>query len=274
MVDSCRTCEYCTSGDEQFCENGSTMTYAGVDKYGKVTNGGYSTHIVAEEDFVLRVPEGLSSESVAPLLCAGITLYSPLKRWGAGPGKKVAIVGMGGLGHMGVKIAAAMGAEVTVLSQTLRKADDAKSYGAARCFATSDEATFQQLKGQFDVIINTVSAPLDFAAYLKLLKVGGAMVVVGLPDKPVELQLSPLIMGRRILAGSLIGGIKETQEMLDFCGQHHLGAEVEVISAGDVNDAYDRVVRSDVRYRFVIDASTIASAEVEHEAKAEPVGAH
>ncbi|MEU3463449.1 NAD(P)-dependent alcohol dehydrogenase [Streptomyces sp. NPDC006733] len=257
FVDSCRECENCRNGDEQYCLKGGTGTYNAIGTDGEPTYGGYSTHVVVDEHFVLRIPEGVELDVAAPLLCAGITLYSPLKHWNAGPGKKVAIVGMGGLGHMGVKIAAALGAEVTVLSQSLRKQDDAKRFGAEHYFATSDEATFQQLAGHFDLIVNTVSANLDLDAYLGLLRVDGTLVNVGAPEHPVSLNVFSLIGGRRSLAGSMIGGIRETQEMLDFCAEHGLGAEIELISADRINEAYDRVVESDVRYRFVIDTATI-----------------
>ena len=257
MVDSCGECEYCTGGEEQFCVKGNVGTYAGVGKDGKPTQGGYSQAIVVTEDFVLRIPEGIELDEAAPLLCAGITTYSPLRRWGAGPGKKVAVVGLGGLGHMAVKIAAAMGAEVTVLSQSLKKQEDGLRLGAAHYHATSDESTFQELASSFDLIVNTVSAVVDLDAYLSLLRVGGTMVNVGAPEKPLSLAVFSLIMARRSLAGSPIGGIRETQEMLDFCAEHHLGAEIEVIRADQVNEAYERVLASDVRYRFVIDVSTL-----------------
>ncbi|MFC8451432.1 NAD(P)-dependent alcohol dehydrogenase [Kitasatospora sp. NPDC057223] len=257
FVDSCRECENCLAGDEQYCLNGMTGTYNATGRDGERTHGGYSTHVVVDENYVLRIPESLALDVAAPLLCAGITLYSPLRRWNAGPGKKVAVVGLGGLGHMGVKIAAALGAEVTVLSQSLRKQDDAKRFGADHYYATSDESTFQQLAGRFDLIVNTVSANLDLDAYLSLLRVDGTLVNVGAPEHPVSLSVFSLIGGRRTLAGSMIGGIRETQEMLDFCAEHELGAEIEVIPADRINEAYERVVASDVRYRFVIDTATI-----------------
>ena len=257
FVDSCRECENCLAGEEQYCLNGMTGTYNATGRDGEPTQGGYSTHVVVDENYVLRIPESLGLDVAAPLLCAGITLYSPLKHWNAGPGKKVAVVGLGGLGHMGVKIAAALGAEVTVLSQSLRKQDDAKRFGADHYYATSDASTFQQLAGRFDLIVNTVSANLDLDAYLSLLRVDGTLVNVGAPEHPVSLSVFSLIGGRRTLAGSMIGGIRETQEMLDFCAEHELGAEIELISADRINEAYERVVTSDVRYRFVIDAATI-----------------
>ncbi|MFD7976667.1 NAD(P)-dependent alcohol dehydrogenase [Streptomyces sp. NPDC059071] len=257
FVDSCRTCEYCEQGLEQYCVNGMTGTYNALDKNGEPTYGGYSSHIVVDENYTLRIPEGISLDVAAPLLCAGVTLYSPLAHWQAGPGKKVAIVGLGGLGHMGVKIAHALGAEVTVLSQSLKKQEDALKLGADHYYATSDPETFTALRGTFDLVISTVSAPLDFDAYLSLVRTDGALVNVGAPEEPVKVGLFSLIGGRKTLAGSMIGGIKETQEMLDFCAAHGLGAEIELITADQVNEAYERVIASDVRYRFVIDASTI-----------------
>ncbi|MFJ7270159.1 NAD(P)-dependent alcohol dehydrogenase [Streptomyces sp. NPDC099050] len=257
FVDSCRECEQCLAGQEQFCAKGMTGTYNALDKNGEPTYGGYSTHVVVDENYTVRIPEGLPLDIAAPLLCAGITLYSPLKRWQAGPGKQVAIVGLGGLGHMGVKIAHALGAEVTVLSQTLRKQEDGLKLGADHFYATSDEATFKELTGRFDLIVSTVSAPLALDAYLGLLKVDGALVNVGAPEEPVSLNLFSVIGGRKTLAGSMIGGIAETQEMLDFCAEHGLGSEIELIRADEVNEAYARVQSGDVRYRFVIDTSTI-----------------
>ncbi|MET0480108.1 MAG: NAD(P)-dependent alcohol dehydrogenase, partial [Mycetocola sp.] len=224
------------------------------------TQGGYSTSVVVDEHFVLRVPESIPYEKAAPLLCAGITTYSPLKHWGAGPGKKVAIVGMGGLGHMGVKIAAALGAEVTVLSQTLSKQEDGLKLGATDYFATSDPETFKRNAKRFDLILNTVSADLPIDKYLSMLTLNGSMVFVGLPENAQEFRVFSLVGGRRSLAGSNIGGIRETQEMLDFCAEHGLGADIEVIDADQVDEAYERVVKSDVRYRFVIDTATIPAA--------------
>ncbi|MBN0045361.1 NAD(P)-dependent alcohol dehydrogenase [Streptomyces actuosus] len=257
MVDSCRECDNCQAGLEQYCTSGMTGTYNAVGKDGEPTYGGYSQKIVVDENYVVRIPDDLSLDVAAPLLCAGITLYSPLKRWGAGPGKKVAILGMGGLGHMGVKIAHALGAEVTVLSQSLRKKDDGLRLGADHYHATSDPKTFRELAGSFDLIVSTVSAPLDFNAYLTLLKTHGALVNVGAPEEPVALNLFSVIGGGKTLAGSMIGGIAETQEMLDFCAEHGFGAEIELIGADGINEAYERVVDSDVRYRFVIDTATI-----------------
>ncbi|WP_405732049.1 NAD(P)-dependent alcohol dehydrogenase [Streptomyces sp. NBC_00028] len=257
LVDSCRECDNCKAGLEQYCTGGSVPTYNGVGKDGEPTYGGYSEKVVVDENFVVRIPDGLSLDEAAPLLCAGITTYSPLKHWNAGPGKKVAILGMGGLGHMGVKIAHALGAEVTVLSQSLRKKDDGLKLGADHYYATSDENTFKELAGTFDLILSTVSAPLNLDAYLSLLRTDGAFVNVGAPEEPVKLNLFSLIGGRKTLAGSGIGGIQETQEMLDFCAEHGFGAEIELISASEINEAYERVLASDVRYRFVIDTATI-----------------
>ncbi len=258
MVDSCGECEYCIAGEEQFCAKGNVGTYNGVGKDGQPTNGGYSQAIVVTENFVLRIPEGIELDVAAPLLCAGVTVFSPLHHWNAGPGTKVAVVGLGGLGHMAVKIAHAMGAEVTVLSQSLKKMEDGLRLGADHYYATSDPTTFEDLSASFNLIINTVSAVIDLDAYLSLLRVGGTMVNVGAPEKPLTLKVFSLIPFRRSLAGSPIGGIAETQEMLDFCAEHELGAEIEVISADQINEAYERVLASDVRYRFVIDTATLA----------------
>lgn len=257
LVDSCRECDNCKAGLEQYCTGGGVGTYNALDKNGEPTYGGYSEKIVADENYVLRIPDGISLDVAAPLLCAGITTYSPLRHWNAGPGKKVAILGMGGLGHMGVKIAHALGAEVTVLSQSLRKQDDGLKLGADHYYATSDPKTFEDLKGTFDLILSTVSAPLDLDAYLSLLRTDGAFVNVGAPEEPVKLNLFSVIGGRKTLAGSGIGGIQETQEMLDFCAEHGFGAEIELIRADEINEAYGRVLASDVRYRFVIDTATI-----------------
>ncbi|MDQ1067986.1 NAD(P)-dependent alcohol dehydrogenase [Streptomyces canus] len=257
LVDSCRECDNCKAGLEQHCTGGNVGTYNSVGKDGEPTYGGYSEKVVVDENFVVRIPEGLALDVAAPLLCAGITTYSPLKRWGAAPGKKVAVIGLGGLGHMGVKIAHALGAEVTVLSQSLRKKDDGLKLGADHYYATSDEDTFKDLAGSFDLILSTVSAPLDFGAYLGLLRAGGALVNVGAPEEPISLNLFSLIGGSKTLAGSAIGGIAETQEMLDFCAEHGIGSEIELIAASEINEAYERVVNSDVRYRFVIDTATI-----------------
>ncbi|AUG81708.1 alcohol dehydrogenase [Kitasatospora sp. MMS16-BH015] len=258
MVDSCRSCENCRAGLEQYCTGGGPVwTYNSRGKDGEVTYGGYAREIVVDADFVVRIPDALPLDAAAPLLCAGITTYSPLRHWQAGPGKKVAVVGLGGLGHLGVKIGHALGAEVTVLSQSLRKREDGLRLGADHYHATADPATFEQLKGTFDLILNTVSAPLDFAAYFALLRTDGAMVNVGLPEEPVQLTLQSLFGHRRSMSSSGIGGIAETQEMLDFCAAHGLTAEIELITADRINEAYDRLLDGDVRYRFVIDAATI-----------------
>ncbi|MFN0024433.1 MAG: NAD(P)-dependent alcohol dehydrogenase [Parvularculaceae bacterium] len=259
FVDSCTRCAERDFDREQYMPD-MVQTYNSVDRAGAPTYGGYSDHIVVKEGYVLSIPDALPLDAAAPLLCAGITLYSPLKHWGAGPGKKVAIVGLGGLGHMGVKLAHAMGAEVTVLSQSLAKKADGLRLGADHYFATSDPQTFKLLAGSFDLIINTVSAAIDWNAYLNLLKVDGAMVLLGVPENPVPVSAFSLIFGRRTLSGSLIGSIKETQEMLDFCGAHKIVSEIEVIDIGSINQAYDRVLKSDVRYRFVIDIATLKAA--------------
>ena len=262
FVDSCGDCDQCRAGDEQFCEGpgGTIWTYNATGRDGLPTAGGYSTAITVEEDYLCRVPEAIDLAQAAPLMCAGITLYSPLRRWGAGPGKRVAIIGMGGLGHMGVQIAAAMGAEVAVISQTRSKEADARRFGATEFHAMSEPGTLRRLRKNFDLMINTVSAGVNLTGLLNCLKVGGALVDVGLPEHPVDLSMGVLVGARRILAGSQIGGIAETQEMLDFCAEHGLAAQVEVIGGEDINAAYDRVVASDVRYRFVIDTATFAQA--------------
>ena len=257
MVNSCRECVNCLAGEEQYCLEGNTGTYTAVDRDGTITQGGYSTHIVVVEDFVLRVPESIPYEAAAPLLCAGITTYSPLAHWNAGPGQRVAVVGMGGLGHMAVKIAHAMGAEVTVLSQTLSKKDDGLRLGGDHYFATSDPATFDVLENSFDLIINTVSAQVDINAYLALLRLNGTLVSVGAPPEPLPVRSFTLFTNRRTFAGSTIGGIRETQEMLDFCAEHGIAPETELIAADYINEAYERVLSSDVRYRFVIDIDTM-----------------
>jgi uncharacterized zinc-type alcohol dehydrogenase-like protein len=256
MVDSCRDCENCQAGLEQYCLKGNVGTYNAMGKDGLPTAGGYSTQIVVDEDFVLRIPEALGLDEAAPLLCAGITMFSPLNHWGAGPGKQVAIVGMGGLGHMGVKIAHAMGAEVTVVSQTLSKQEDGLAFGADHYYATSDPATFKALRNRFDLIVNTVSATLPMSKYLGMLRLDGTLVSVGAPPEPMEVPVGSLMNQRRSWAGSGIGGIAETQQMLDFCAEHGLGATIETIGGEDIDAAWDRVVASDVRYRFVIDTST------------------
>ncbi len=256
MVDSCRRCSACDEGLENYCLDGNIGTYGSVGYDGEITQGGYSTHIVVEERFVVRVPDGMDLAGAAPLLCAGTTLYSPLIHWNVGPGTKVGIVGMGGLGHVGVKIAAALGAEVTVLSHSLAKKADGLAFGATSYVSTSDQAALAALEGTLDLIINTVSVNLPMDDYLRLLRYDGTLVELGAPSKPLELAAFSLIAARKSLAGSCIGGMPETQEMLDFCAEHGIVAEVELINADDINEAYDRVVASDVRYRFVIDAKT------------------
>jgi uncharacterized zinc-type alcohol dehydrogenase-like protein len=257
MVNSCGECENCRAGEEQHCLRGNVGTYAAIDTDGTVTQGGYSTQVVVVEEFVLKIPDGIDPAAAAPLLCAGITTYSPLRHWGAGPGKKVAVIGLGGLGHMAVKLAAAMGAEVTVLSQSLKKQEDGLRLGAKDYYATSDPATFDQLQWTFDLIINTVSAPIDANAFLSLLRLNGTIVNVGAPPEPMPVQAFALSGRRASFAGSNIGGIAETQEMLDFCAEHGLASDVEVIGVDKINEAYERVLASDVRYRFVIDIDTL-----------------
>jgi alcohol dehydrogenase (NADP+) len=258
MVGSCQKCDNCKDGKEQYCTGGGMIgTYDATDRDGTITQGGYSQAIVVNENFVLRIPDSIPLDKAAPLLCAGVTLWSPLKHWKAGPGSKVAVIGLGGLGHMGVKLAVALGAEVTVLSQSLKKMEDGLRLGASEYYATSDPETFTKLAGQFDLILNTVSANLPLGAYLSILKIDGTLVELGAPEHPLEVPFFPLAGGRRSISGSMIGGIPETQDMLDFCGEHDVTPEIEVIEASYVNEAYERVLASDVRYRFVIDTSTI-----------------
>lgn len=260
FVDSCRDCAACRSGEEQYCDRGMTPTYNGRERDGKTpTFGGYSTRITVNEDYVVRIPPGISLESAAPLLCAGITTYSPLRHFGVQRHAKVAIVGLGGLGHMGVKLAKAIGAHVTVLSHSPGKRDDALKLGADDFVATSDSAVFAANKNRFDFILDTVSATHDYNAYLRMLRLDGVMVLVGIPE-PSPVAAGPLVSRRRRLAGSAIGGIRETQEMLDFCAGHGLQADVEVIPMDQINEAYERMLRSDVRYRFVIDVATLKGA--------------
>lgn len=257
MVDSCGECEYCLAGEEQFCVKGNVQTYNGREYDGTPTYGGYSRQIVVKDRFVVNIPDGIELQDAAPLLCAGITTYVPLKHWHAGPGMKVAVIGMGGLGHVGVQIAAAMGAEVTVLSQSLAKQEDGLRFGASHYYATSERETFKKLRDSFDLILNTVSANLPLDLYLRLLRVDGTLVTVGAPSAPDKVHAFSLIGGRRSLAGSAIGGLPDTQRMLDFCAEHGIRPAIELISADAVDGAYDRVVSSDVRYRFVIDTATI-----------------
>jgi alcohol dehydrogenase (NADP+) len=257
MVDSCRECTNCRDGLEQYCTSGATQTYGSVGPDGSVTYGGYSDHIVVDEDFVLRIPDALDLAAAAPLLCAGITTYSPLRHWNAGPQRRVAVVGLGGLGHMAVKLAHAMGAQVSVLSRSWRKRDDGLRLGAESYFATSDDATFTDNRGRFDLIINTVSAGVDIGRLLSLVRTDGALVNVGAPPEPLPVQVFALLAQRRSFAGSAIGSLGETQEMLDFCAEHRITADIELISAGDIDRAWERVLASDVRYRFVIDSATL-----------------
>jgi alcohol dehydrogenase (NADP+) len=258
FVDSCRACRNCREGEEQFCENHLVSTYNGTERDEKTpTYGGYSAHVVVDEDYALRVPGNLPLANVAPLLCAGITTYSPLRRYKVGEGQRVGVVGLGGLGHMGVKLAASMGADVTVFSTSRSKEGDARGLGAHDFVVTKEPGGLEALAGKFDFILDTVSAPHDLNAYLNLLRSNGVMVLVGAPEKPLEVHAFSLIMNGRALAGSLIGGIRETQEMLDYCAEKGITSDVEVIPVGRIDEAYDRTVRGDVRYRFVIDMKTL-----------------
>ncbi|MEN2738448.1 NAD(P)-dependent alcohol dehydrogenase [Microbacterium sp. X-17] len=260
MVDSCRECDNCRAGFEQFCRQGDVKTANGTDRQGKPTQGGYSERIVVDERFVVRVPDGIPLENAAPLMCAGITLFSPLRQWGVGPGTRVGIVGFGGLGHIGVQLASAMGAHTTALDLSLDKREDGLRLGAAEYFATSDDTVFTSLADSFDVIISTVPVNLDMGKYLGLLDTGGVLVLIGAPERPLEIGAFSLLRNRRSIAGTLIGGMPETQEMLDFCGEHGIRAEVEIVDADEIDEAYRRVIAGDVRYRFVIDVSTMAAA--------------
>jgi uncharacterized zinc-type alcohol dehydrogenase-like protein len=259
FVDSCRTCAHCEQSLDQYCLEGNTQTYNSKERDGKsITMGGYSNVIVADENYVLRIPKSIPLDKAAPLLCAGITLYSPLSHWKAGPGKKVGIMGLGGLGHMGVKIAKALGANVTVLSHSERKREDAMKMGAHHFVSTADKAALNKLACSFDLIINTVSsADINMHEFFALLKLDATLVAVGAPDRPLAISPFPLIMMRRNYAGSVIGSIKETQEMLDFCAKHEIAPEIELISPAQVNEAYERVLQSDVRYRFVMDMAKL-----------------
>mgnify|MGYP000010394369 CR=1 FL=1 len=257
FVDSCRVCASCVQGLQQYCVEGMTGTYNGLERDGKtVAMGGYSNNFVINEDYAVKIPANLPMDGVAPLLCAGITLYSPIKHWNVKPGIKVAVMGLGGLGHMGVKFAVAMGAEVTVLSHSPSKEADALSMGAHHFVSTKDPENLKPLVKKFDLILNTVSAELEIGDYLNLLTLDGTLVVIGLPGKPYAVHAGALLNGRRRIAGSMIGGIPELQEMLDFCGKHNIVSDVEVIKADYINQAYVRTVASDVKYRFVIDATT------------------
>lgn len=256
LVDSCGECRHCLAGNEQFCPD-SIGTYGSIGRDGRPTAGGYSTHIVVKEGFVVRIPDGLALDVAAPLLCAGITTYSPLRHWNAGPGTRVGVLGLGGLGHAAVKFAQALGAEVSVFSRSLAKADDAMRMGASGVYATSDPATFEDREGSLDLIINTISVPIKLGQHLRLLDVDGVMVQVGVPPEPMSLHMYPLLGGRKSLAGSPIGGLPETQEMLDVAAAHGFGADIETIEAPYISTAHDRVVAGDVRYRFVIDIASM-----------------
>ena len=257
FVDSCGTCENCLKGLQNYCAEGMTGTYNGLERDGVTPAlGGYSNKFVINENYAVKIPANLDMAAVAPLLCAGITLYSPLRHWNVKPGMKVGIIGLGGLGHMGVKLAAAMGANVTVFSHSQSKEADAKAFGAHNFVLTKDANFFEPHKESFDLILNTVSAEIDINSYLHLLKTDGTLVVIGLPGKPYAVNVFNLLRLRRSIAGSMIGGMPELQEMLDFCGEHSIVSEVEVIKADYINEAYERTIASDVRYRFVIDAST------------------
>jgi len=258
MVDSCRECESCKEGLEQYCENGNTLTYNSLEKYlDQQTFGGYSERVVVDEDFVLHIPENLDLAATAPLLCAGITTWSPLKHWNVGPGMKVGIVGIGGLGHMGVKFAKAMGAHVVVITTSASKVEDAKRLGADEIILSTDEGQMKSNTGTLHFILDCVSAQHDINAYLSLLKRDGSLAIVGAPEHPLPVAAFSLIPGRKSFAGSTIGGIKETQEMLDFCGQYNIVSDVEMISMQDINKAYDRLLKGDVKYRFVIDMASL-----------------
>lgn len=258
FVDSCGHCANCKDDQEQYCENGHTQTYNAFEQDKKtITYGGYSSHIVVTQDFVLSVSDKLPLEKVAPLLCAGITTYSPLRHWGVKAGHKVAVVGLGGLGHMAVKLASSMGAEVTMLSRSASKEKDAAELGAHHFKLTTNKETMKEIANSFDFIIDTVSAEHDYNEYLALLRTNGVMILLGVPPTPAEVGAASLIFGRRSLVGSLVGGIKETQEMLDYCAEHQITSDVEVISMDQINEAYERTLAGDVRYRFVIDMATI-----------------
>ena len=257
MVNSCGQCSSCKAGLEQYCSRGTIFTYNATDKDGTTTQGGYSQAIVVDENFVLRIPDSLPLDKAAPLLCAGITLFSPLRHWKAGKDTRLAIIGLGGLGHMGVKLGSAMGAEVTVLSQSLKKMEDGLRLGASNYYATANPDTFKKLRSSFDLILNTVSANLKLDDYVSLLDVDGTLVELGIPEHPMAVGAFPLALARRSLSGSNIGGIAETQEMLDFCAEHNVTPEIELIEPDYINEAYERVLASDVRYRFVIDISKL-----------------
>jgi uncharacterized zinc-type alcohol dehydrogenase-like protein len=258
FVDSCRECDNCRVGLEQYCTgSGMIGTYNAVGRDGLPTQGGYSGSIVVDENYVLHIPEALPLDAAAPLLCAGVTTYSPLRHWNVGPGTRLGVIGLGGLGHMAVKLGAAMGAEVTVMSQSLKKMEDGLRLGATNYYATSDRGTFKSLRNSFDVILNTVSANLDLGRYLEMVDLDGVFVELGAPENPLVVPPFSIIGMRRSIAGSVIGGIPETQEMLDFCAEHNVASEIEVIAPEYINEAYERVIASDVRYRFVIDTESL-----------------
>jgi alcohol dehydrogenase (NADP+) len=257
FVGACGECANCAAGEEQYCLTGITLTYGSIDQYGDYTQGGYSEQIVVDEGYVLRIPDALDLDVAAPLLCAGITTFWPLRHHGAGPGRKVGIVGLGGLGHVAVKLAVAMGADVSVLSQSRAKELDAKRLGATGYYATSEGATWSELGNAFDLIINTVSAPIELDAVLSTLALGGTLVNVGAPATPMPVNAWSLLRNRRSYSGSLIGSIRDHQDMLDFCGEHGVTAEIETITIDRVNEAFDRLLASDVRYRFVIDLASL-----------------
>jgi len=258
MVDSCRECDNCKDGLEQYCTVGMVGTYNGKERDGSgITLGGYSKQILAHEDFVLHISDKQPLEGIAPLLCAGITTYSPLRHWKVGEGDKVGVVGLGGLGHMGVKLAASMGAEVTMLSHSPSKEKDAKKLGAHKFILTSDKEQLKSVTNYFNFILDTVSADHDYNLYLRMLKTNGVMVCVGAPSKPAQIPAFNLIFGRRTFAGSLIGGLPETQEMLDYCAEHNIVSDVEVIKISEINEAYERMLKGDVKYRFVIDMASL-----------------
>lgn len=257
LVDSCRGCENCKQGLEQYCTVGAVPTYNGMGKDGLPTYGGYSNIMVVHEDFTLRISEKISLAAAAPLLCAGITTYSPLRHWNIGKGHRLAVLGLGGLGHMAVKFGAAFGAEVTVLSTSASKEAEAKKLGAHKFVLTSDPAQAKSVKGYFDFVIDTVSAEHDFRFYLSMLKTNGTHILVGLPSKALEIQPFSIVGGRKSVAGSSIGGLPETQEMLDYCAEHNIISDIELIDIKDINQAYERMVKGDVRYRFVIDMATL-----------------
>lgn len=262
MVDSCRQCASCHENLEQFCEEGFTETYNSIERErGTPTRGGYANHIVVDEAFVLKIAADADLASTAPLLCAGITTYSPLKQWNVGPGQQVGVIGLGGLGHMAIKLAAAMGAKVSLFTRSLAKADDAVRLGASSVIVSSDPAAMAAVHNQFDFILDTVSAPHNLNAHLQTLKRDGVMVMVGMSPDSMPISPANLVIGRHILAGSLIGGVAETQEMLDFCAKHHITSDIELIRIQDVNKAYERMDKADVRYRFVIDMASLQTAK-------------